>query len=67
MQGTAHGELMPLPQAAQRLAQSWERTWRMVLSGKIAGEKRGGRWFVNADDVESVRSGQAVNQLRQEQ
>ena len=49
---------MPLPQAEQRLHQSWERTWRMVLSGRITGEKRGGRWFVNAADVETVRSGQ---------
>ena len=50
---------MPLPQAAQRLEQSWERTWRMVLSGRITGEKRGGRWFVKTADVEAVRSGQA--------
>ena len=59
MQATTQEDLMPLPQAAQRLEQSWERTWRMMLSGRIVGEKRGGRWFVNAADVETVRSGQS--------
>lgn len=59
MQVTTQRDLMSLPQAAQRLGQSWERTWRMMLSGRIAGEKRGGRWFVNTVDVETVRSGQS--------
>lgn len=53
-------ELMPLTLAAQRLSQSWERTWRMVLSGRIAGEKRGGRWLVSAADVEAVRGEENV-------
>ncbi len=44
-------DLMSLPEAAQQLRQSWERTWREVLSGSLPGEKRGARWYVDASAV----------------
>jgi hypothetical protein len=43
-----------LPQAAQALGQSWERTWRQVLTGQLAGEKRDGRWLVSVASVERL-------------
>jgi hypothetical protein len=43
---------MALPEAAQALGQSWERTWRQVLTGELSGAKRDGRWMVSRLDVE---------------
>ena len=48
-------EWMPLADAAQRLGVSWERAWRLLLSGSIAGEKRSGRWWVKTADVDRTR------------
>ena len=35
-----------LPEAAQRLGISWHRAWRLMLEGRLRGEKRHGRWVV---------------------
>ncbi len=45
-------DMISLADAARRLSMSWDRTWRALLSGKLEGEKRGGRWYVT---VQSVR------------
>jgi hypothetical protein len=39
-------ETIPLPLAAQRLGTGWGTAYRLVLSGQIRGEQRGGRWQV---------------------
>ena len=45
---------MGLADASQRLSQTWAQTWAMVLRGELAAEKRAGRWFVDAADLERV-------------
>ena len=49
MSAIAHVELTI---AAQRLAISWERARRAVLTGKLVGKKRDGLWFVSAASVD---------------
>lgn len=46
---------IPLVEAAQRLSLSWSRTWRLMLSGELHGQKRGGtRWYVRVEDVDRL-------------
>jgi hypothetical protein len=45
-----------LMDAAARLAASYNQTLRLVLVGKLAGERRNGRWYVDADDLERLRA-----------
>ena len=40
-----------LTDAAQRLGISWGRAWRLLLTGKLSGTKREGRWFVREISV----------------
>ena len=47
-------EFVSLPEAAQRLGQSWERTWRQLLRGTLDGQKRDGRWFVERVSLEEL-------------
>jgi hypothetical protein len=42
---------MSLAAAAQQLGISWQRAWRLVLTGELDGRQRGGRWFVRSDSV----------------
>lgn len=47
-----------LSDAAQRLGMSWERTWRLVLTGALVGQKHDGKWTVSqasVDRFETVR------------
>jgi hypothetical protein len=50
-----HSEELSLAEAALRLGLSWQRAWRLVLTGEIVGRKHEGRWVVNADSVERYR------------
>jgi hypothetical protein len=43
---------LPLTAAALQLGISWQRAWRLVLTGEISGSKRGGRWFVDTVSLE---------------
>ena len=43
--------MITLAGAAHQLSISWERAWRDLLKGDLAGEKRDGRGFVSADSV----------------
>jgi hypothetical protein len=42
---------IPLSEMCRRLKLSWGRGWNMILSGRIAGEKIDGKWWVNVADV----------------
>jgi hypothetical protein len=53
-----------LTDAAQRLGISWGRAWRLILTGKIAGVKREGRWFVNELSVEEMESSESASSER---
>jgi hypothetical protein len=49
-----------LTDAAQRLGISWGRAWRLLLTGKLSGAKRDGRWFVSEVSVADVQQLQAT-------
>lgn len=51
MTGIGENEIA-LSDAAQRLGLSWERAWRLLLSGALTGRKDGGRWLVSVSSVE---------------
>ncbi len=56
---TAPSTTVPLANAAQALGMSWHRTWNLILTGKLIGEQRDGKWHVDADslaDVQATRS-----------
>ena len=56
----AEATMIPLPDAAYRLALTWSQAYGMVLSRKLAAEKRGNRWYVAVEDVERVREEQTA-------
>lgn len=43
--------LIPLSEAAQQLRISWQRAWRLVLTGDLSGQKVNGRWMVTTASV----------------
>lgn len=43
--------LIPLPQAARLLCVSWPRAYDLVLRGRLVGEFRAGRWYVNQESL----------------
>ena len=47
--------MVTLPMAAFRLELSYMQVYRMVLAGKLRGERRGSRWYVRSDDVERLK------------
>jgi hypothetical protein len=47
-------QMIDLPAAALRLHLSRERTLRLAFTGEIRAERRGGRWWFDAADVERV-------------
>lgn len=48
----SHVEEVPLSAAAQRLGISWQRAWRMVLTGELVGRQVAGRWLVDEATIE---------------
>jgi hypothetical protein len=48
---------MSLTQAAVALQKSYNVVLRLVLLGRIRGEQRNGRWFVDARDVARLKTG----------
>lgn len=51
-EGTA--AMIGLAEAAHRLGIAYQDAHRLLLTGRLHGEKRGNRWFVRAEDVETV-------------
>ncbi len=49
-------EEVPLVEAAVKLGASYNQTLRWVILGRLKGERRDGRWFVSAADVERLRA-----------
>lgn len=60
VRGMADATMIPLPDAAYRLALTWSQAYGMVLSRNLAAEKRGNRWYVAVKDVEKVRQERAA-------
>jgi hypothetical protein len=45
-----------LTEAALRLGISWERAWRLVLTGQLKGQKKGKRWLVDSQSLKALES-----------
>lgn len=54
-------EPVPLAQAAKRLGLSWGQAWRLLLTGRLCGEKVSGRWFVTGESVDAYARTQVNN------
>ncbi len=52
-------DMIGLAEAAQRLCLPYQDAHRLLLTGKLRGEKRKGRWYVSLDDVARL-AGQAA-------
>jgi len=46
---------VPLSDAAKELSLSWFIAWRLLLSGQLAGEKRGNRWYTSRESIDALR------------
>lgn len=46
---------IPLPLAAATLHLTWPQAYAELLSGRLIGVRRGTRWFVTFESVESLR------------
>jgi hypothetical protein len=46
-----HRSEIPLSVAAHRLKWPWSRAFNAVLTGRLVAERRGSRWFVNAESL----------------
>lgn len=56
----ATGELIGLAEAAQRLRMPYQDCHRLLLTGLLRGEKRGGRWFIVLADVDRLAQERAL-------
>jgi hypothetical protein len=50
----SHAGKLGLAEAAQLLRIPYQQAHRLLLLGKLRGEKRGGRWFVDSVDVQRL-------------
>jgi hypothetical protein len=46
---------IPLSEAAHHLSVSWAAAWRLVLTGRLKGEKVAGKWMVSVASLREVR------------
>lgn len=49
-----HDVLIGLAEAAVRLKRPYQDVHRLLCTGVLQGEKRGGRWFVREATVEEI-------------
>lgn len=54
-------EMIGLAEAAVRLGIPYQDAHRLLLTGKLTGEKRGSRWFVRISDVDRLANGRATS------
>ncbi len=52
--------MIGLAEAAQRLGLPYQDTHRLLLIGRLRGEKRGSRWYVFLGDVERLAKERAA-------
>ena len=55
-------KVLPLAIAARELRWPWHRAYRAVLTGQLASERRGARWFVSVASVRALQRAQAAEQ-----
>ena len=56
-------EMIGLAEAAQRLRLPYQDAHRLLLTGKLRGEKRKGRWYVSMNDVTRLAGRVATDNL----
>lgn len=56
-------EMIGLAEAAQRLCLPYQDAHRLLLTGKLRGEKRKGRWYVSVNDVARLAGQVATDDL----
>ncbi len=56
-------EMIGLAEAAQRLRLPYQDAHRLLLTGKLRGEKRKGRWYVSMNDVTRLAGQVATDNL----
>jgi len=54
--------MIGLAEAAALLKRPYQDTHRLMLLGKLRGEKRGGRWFVLRKDVDRLRGARQTDE-----
>lgn len=52
---------IPLGDVCRRLGVRYPRMWGALMSGAIAGERRGSRWFVRVSDLPWIAAELGVN------
>ena len=55
---------LTLAEAADRLRRNPELVRQWLASGRLAGRKRAGRWFVRRDDLQAFRRREPVRRSR---
>ncbi len=62
MDANAQDQMMGLAEAAARLHIPYQDAHRLLLTGKLDGQKQKGRWFVNIESVKRIElERQSVN------
>ena len=56
-------EMIGRAEAAQRLCLPYQDAHRLLLTGKLRGEKRKGRWYVSVNDVARLAGQVATDDL----
>ena len=56
--------LVPLSMGAQRLGMSWASAWRLVLTGRLKGQKVRGRWMLTEASLTNVAAQLAADRER---
>lgn len=59
--------MIGLAEAAAHLCIPYQDAHRLLLTGKLAGEKRGSRWYVRKVDVDRLKVRQETRGLRRRQ
>jgi predicted site-specific integrase-resolvase len=54
MKAKTQERMIGLAESAQRLRVPYQDAHRLLLTGAIRGQKRGGRWYVLAEDVDQL-------------
>jgi len=64
MARTQQGEV-GLAGAAKELGISWQRAWRLLLTGELDGHQRDGHWYVRTDSVAALKAATTTNVARE--
>ncbi len=55
--------MIPLVVACLRLGVSWDKAWRLMLTGELRGEKVSGRWYIDPRSVDECLRRRAIRSV----